>query len=550
MVAAILYADHENHLTPLTLAYHATASRHVTSGRTDVIPPSMSTEVDSVYCPRCLTYCDVASALSGFCQLDLESGSSAISCKDCPVCFSPLAVSIDADDNSHEKHLICRYLCGYCKWSSSECGITSNADKLIEYKTNPDDPAKEAELEQQRQVVIAGASKELERCLRQTIEGKNQMVDEVFKSLTNMWSQKEKDEERKRRLGLGSDKSNTMMKGQTWSLEVLEQSLEEKRNKIASHYIPEAQRRSITSSTDKISAVNQANDSDATLPTSQQIAAQMIISNTAPRFRSDLLPLPVPFRARVSRRCLAEQAAGKTGILVKPKLNPLEGDSSLRAGHGQWFKKDSSAVNSVPRIQICSYGKDSTGLKYAVLMKVRNPTLSMIRLRFSPPSLKGSSENCFINERELENIPIEPFSQKFVNAHAISASCIDSLTPTDWVELENAEDMFLDMGTGHMEDPPNVRNWKASAVLDAVSDGIGSTLRIVASQKDTAWVEMLALAESSLKQASAGKSHLAIPFGMQIEVGNGSWEASLIKKQDLPKGEMDMVTLNVAALLD
>jgi hypothetical protein len=149
----------------------------------------------------------------------------------------------------------------------------------------------------------------------------------------------------------------------------------------------------------------------------------------------------------------------------------------------------------------------------------------------------------------LEKIPIGPFNQTFVNARAIPASSIGSLTPTDWVELENAEDMFLDMGTGQEEDPPLVRDWEASAAFDALNDGNCSTLRIVASQKDTAWVELLAMAESSPKQASAGISHLAIPFGIQIEVGNGSWEASLIKKQDLP-GVVDMVTLNVAALLD
>jgi hypothetical protein len=52
-----------------------------------------------------------------------------------------------------------------------------------------------------------------------------------------------------------------------------------------------------------------------------------------------LLPLPVPLRPRKSRRCRAELAEGRPGILVKPKLNPLEGDSSLRTGHAQWWKK-------------------------------------------------------------------------------------------------------------------------------------------------------------------------------------------------------------------
>jgi hypothetical protein len=52
-----------------------------------------------------------------------------------------------------------------------------------------------------------------------------------------------------------------------------------------------------------------------------------------------LLPLAIPLRPRKSRRCRSEMAEGRPGILVKPKLNPLEGDSSLRTGHGQWWKK-------------------------------------------------------------------------------------------------------------------------------------------------------------------------------------------------------------------
>lgn len=510
-----------------------------------MIPPSTSVEVDSTYCPRCLTYCDVASASSGFCQVDLETASSVISCKDCPVCFSPLAVSIDADDASDERHLICHYLCGHCKWSSRECGVTSNADELIDYRTNVNDPSNEAELEKQRQKVIAEASKQLECCLRDTLVSKNRVCDDLFTSLTNMWSKKEKDEARRQRLRLGADKSDAQ-RGKVWSLDVLEQSLEEKRNKLASAYSSDRVLTCTTSDEEKEDGIMKTVATNSDLPTSQQVSAQMVVTNITPRCRSDLLPLPVPFRARVSRRCLAEQAAGKTGILVKPKLNPLEGDSSLRAGHGQWFKKDSSAVNSVPRVQICSYGKDLTGKKYALLIKVRNPTLSMIRLRFSSPVLQGSGENGFIDERELQNVPVDPFSQTFVNARVGSLS-IQSYTPMDWLELENTEDMFLDVRSGQDEDPSEVREWEASSVIGA--PGNGKTFRILATRKDSAWVEMVTTVESDPDLALT-ETKLAIPMGLQIEVGNGSWEASLIKRHELPEGEIDIVTLNLVAFLD
>lgn len=557
MVATVLYIDHAKHLTPLALAYHATASRHLTTGRTDVIPPSTSVEVDSAYCPRCLTYCDAASASLGFCQVDLES-SPLVSCKECPICFSPLAVSIDhvkSEGDSDEQHLVCHYLCGHCKWSSQECGVISNADKLIEYKTDPTDPSKEVDSEKRRLQVVADVSKQLECCLRERLQKKNQAGDDVFKSLTNMWAKKEKDEDRRRRLGLAAVDDVTNSKGQTWSLDVLEQSLTEKKIKLTSLYTSDVTSTGLISNATNDEAENPSNVVQSPLPTSQQVAAQMAISTTAPRFRSDLFPLPVPFRVRVNRRCLAEQAAGKTGILVKPKLNPLEGDSSLRAGHGQWFKKDSSAVNSVPRVEIHRYGKDLAGRSYAILFKIRNPTLSTIRFRFSSPALDDNSENivnsrsALVEEHELQNIPIDPFHQTYVSARMCSTKLMDgSLAPTEWLELENAEDLFLDVGNRQQEVPAEVQEWEARAVLNSLDDKNRSNLHAVAVQRDTAWIQMTLSLESIPE--SSDKTHVAFPLGMQIEVGNGSWEASLIKKRDLPRDEIDIVTLNILALLD
>jgi hypothetical protein len=560
--SGILYVDHANHLSPLTLTYHATASRHLTSGRTDVIPPSTSVEVDSAYCPRCLIYRDAASVSMGFCQVDLDSGgpSSVVSCKDCPVCFSPLAVSIDAVSPdcsaSDSKHLVCHYLCGNCNWSSRECGVTSNADQLMDFCTDPSDPSKESELEKQRQVAIVETSKQLELCLTRVLDDKNKSCEGLFQCLSKMWSQAEQDEERRRRLGLETSSERdvgNVSKGQTWSLELLEQSLEtKKKTQAASYYKKQS---NILSDDDEKDSHPVAEGSINATP--QQIAAQMTITTKPPRFRSDLLPLPVPFRARVSRRCLAEQSAGKTGILVKPKLNPLEGDSSLRAGHGQWFKKDSSATNSVPRVQICQYGMDSMRQKFAVLVKVRNPTLNMIRLRFSSPALPCSDDSTgtgdhvdFIAKQELQNIPMDPFDQTFVNASVCLLDATKSLPPADWLVIESAEDLYLDMGKGQEEDPSEVQDWNASTVLSSLDNQASSKFRVLTTRKDTAWVEMVLLTDSAADDDDFVGGHVAIPFGMQIEIGNGSWDASLIKRQDLPEGEIDIATLNLVALVN
>jgi hypothetical protein len=179
----------------------------------------------------------------------------------------------------------------------------------------------------------------------------------------------------------------------------------------------------------------------------------------------------------------------------------------------------------------------------------------MIRLRLSYPvsSSSGDSNDCqssFIDERELKNIPIDPFSQTFVSGHICSAKASDLTASTDWLVLESAEDLFLDIRKGQEDDPTEVRDWEASTSINFPGQGVVSTFRIVAVRKDTAWLELIAPIESKPDMASSDETHLAIPIEMQIEVGNGSWEASLIKKCDLPDGEIDTVTMNLVALLE
>jgi len=538
---AVVYIDHAHHLTPLTLTYHATASRHLTSGRSDVIPPSTSVEIDSAYCPRCFTYCDAASASTGgVCKKD--SGG----CKDCPVCFSPVTLSIDKNINTttHDNHsqLICTYKCGNCQWSSIECGVTSNADKLLEYPTDKEDSTKEKELEKQRSIAIVEISKQLEVCYQQKIEEKNKSGDELFNSITKMWTQREQDEQRRKRMIIGTSSLSTRgthsSSSSSWSMETLEKSLLEKKKELDSPYIAvEEGSNPVKEEDDKMDESIISKD----IPTAQQVAAQMILTTTTPQSRPDLFPLPVPYRARVSRRCRAELAAGRTGILVKPKLNPLEGDTSLRAGHGQWWKKDSSAVHVVPRVQVCQYGTDDSTQQYAALLKVKNPTLSLIRLRFSGVP----SETPPVDEGELQNILVDPFTETFVQGVLCNPDATTTLDNTDFIELDAADDPFLDIGKAKEEDPTEVSNWDVTTALDVESNK--SHLRIVAAQGDSAWIE---LKLCNVNQSTEEGKYLAIPFSLQIEVGNGSWEASLIKRRaDLSNDEQDLVTLNLVTLL-
>lgn len=561
---AVVYVDHAGHLTPLTLTYHATASRHLTTGRTDVVPPSTSVEVDAVYCPRCFSYCASPPTSLGICDKNDArglggGGGSATSCKDCPICFCPVSVSIDVAPASPEegvkKQLLCHYLCGYCGWSSQECGVTCNASKLLKYQSfreGDKDVAKEWET--QKQKIIFEISRELEYCLSQKVELKNKECDSLFSSIVESCVKIEKEDERNRRLGIGEISRKTESAVSCggwggWSLESLEQSLVKKKEVFDSPWMwltdgPFAPHETTTN--DQVSEEKYQQQ-----PSPQQTAAQMVVTNKSTNLRSDLLPLPVPFRSRVSRRCLAELAAGKTGILIKPKLNPLEGDSSIKFGQGQWWKKDSNAVHVVPRVQLFRHGSNPGKNSFVALLKVRNPTLGMIRLRLSGPSVSNNSSSPTIDQLELDDILIDPINETFVLGRLCPFDVTSSLSPTEWLELAHAEDAFLDIGKGREQDPQEVLEWDANTILGSIGGGRGSSMRIVATRRDTAWVELkVTMAPDDIESGlSHRKSYLAIPTTMEIEVGNGSWDASLIKRRDLPENVVDVATLGVIVLL-
>lgn len=221
--------------------------------------------------------------------------------------------------------------------------MTSNASKLMKYQSSRErDEDVANDWEKQRQEIIFEISRDLEHCLKQKVQQRNKHCDSLFSSIVESCIKQEKEEERNRRLGIGeiarkTERADTFVGPGGWSLESLEQSLIEKQKEFDSPWIWSpggTVALSDTTTPDKFSGEQYQQQ-----PNPQQTAAQLVITNAASNLRSHLLPIPVPFHSRVSRRCLAELATGKTGIVIKPKLNPLEGDSSIKFGQGQWWKK-------------------------------------------------------------------------------------------------------------------------------------------------------------------------------------------------------------------
>lgn len=306
----VLYVDHQGHPAPLTECFHATASRRLSSS-VDRSPPSTITEVDSAYCPQCLSAHDAPSATRLlFCP--------KATCQRCPLCQSVASVSASKG--------LCFYRCGLCEWTSQQCNLAMTV------KMNDNGTVDRLEL--------ARVAEDLHIELKRRREEPNTALENYFRNITEYWEQKGAAENPLLgRRNQPSAASSDPLEG--WSVEALEVSLASKKEKLigAEQTPPMIQDL-------QIERLNLDDDDPPELdttalsripPLSYQL--QYLSHPKLPLSFQDLLPLPIPLRPRMSRRCRAELAEGRPGILLKPKFNPLEGDSSQRTGHGQWWKK-------------------------------------------------------------------------------------------------------------------------------------------------------------------------------------------------------------------
>lgn len=72
------------------------------------------------------------------------------------------------------------------------------------------------------------------------------------------------------------------------------------------------------------------------------------------RDESKLLPVGRRLLAKCSVRCRECVARSEPGILLKPQINPLTGDSGESVSVGKWFKKQCSARHSVPSVWLAA----------------------------------------------------------------------------------------------------------------------------------------------------------------------------------------------------
>ena len=318
--AHVLYIDHKGHPAPLSLCFHATASRRLASSVDHRHPPSTVTEVDSAYCPQCLAFHDADTAASmGYCAKP--------ACRRCPSCRSIASISVESTTSDNDNiETDCLYKCGKCNWTSRDCGIYTTLSS-----GNGGGGGSSYSKEELDKAAVELGEQSMSR-----MSDQDHLAEKHYNKMLQAMEDIAKEKVKARRSGmlssaLGDRKGELRAKG--WSVEELEASLANKgtQQKAATLEIVGDQKLTRVSLDDE----EELDDSlQGRLP-------QSLLGHVGSIARSGehLLPQPIPLRPRKSRRCRAELAEGRPGILLKPKLNPLEGDSSLRTGHGQWWKK-------------------------------------------------------------------------------------------------------------------------------------------------------------------------------------------------------------------
>lgn len=199
----------------------------------------------------------------------------------------------------------------------------------------------------------------------------------------------------------------------------------------------------------------------------------------------------------------------------------------------------------MPRVRATIHSSDGT--KHAFLLKVTNPTLGAIRFRLSSSKYKGEptwdDDDDEDRNPNLENILVDPLNGVSLDA-TLLPTIGDTIQSTEVCELEPSEDSFLEFGGSANEEPEQVSKWNAGDVLTAsnISEASPSSLQLVGHRKSCAWFELV-VTDAGLDSGM----NCAVPISLQIEVGNGSWESSLIRKET--KGdEKDMVSFDLVII--
>lgn len=181
-----------------------------------------------------------------------------------------------------------------------------------------------------------------------------------------------------------------------------------------------------------------------------------------------------------------------------------------------FFRQDSSAIHVIPRVSVVRQ-HHSDDDRHAFLLKVANPTLGTVRLRLAESSYRGESDcwgeddgttSCF------SGLLVDTLTQKFVDTAQLQPTKA-SLGTSETVELLSAEDSIIELGGKARGTPEPVDHWE-HPVLETAG------LRLVAKSASDAWFELVVVNNDTTAVTQM------IPLALQVDLGDGSWESSLV----------------------
>ena len=196
--------------------------------------------------------------------------------------------------------------------------------------------------------------------------------------------------------------------------------------------------------------------------------------------------------------------------------------------------------------------------KRCFLLKVSNPTLGSVRLRMKESKYKGEVEhwnhdigggsssdtkNASVTTTTLfAGLLVDTLTQTVVRAE-LKPPLTNPLGTTATVTLLSAEDTIIELGGKARAVPKKVQNWDPDGVADNYDSDSGNALstsfRLVAKSASDAWFELV-VREGLGQSPSLAR---AIPLALEVDLGNGSWESSLIA---VPEGvDNDKVTFDL-----
>lgn len=173
-----------------------------------------------------------------------------------------------------------------------------------------------------------------------------------------------------------------------------------------------------------------------------------------------------------------------------------------------------------------------------MLLKVGNPTVGNVRLRLGPSSYHGEPDwdEPETATRFLPDVFVDTLMQTKMSVNLLP-DILKDLAPTVTVDISSAEETMIELGGRAHRTPETVARWTPSPSLSA------SSISLLTQELCHAWFELCIAADVEFERGAAP----AVAFSLQIDVGSGSWESSLV--QPVSKDGSDFVVFDLVLVI-